>query len=136
MVIAADPRSNYENLPDYFRGRTCIRGKTIDLIRESQLVLAHRSTALSFASLYYKPVIFMTCDYLDKRFDGQQIREMAKCFGKKPLFMENDNHIDWNEELKIDKNYYDRYRQSYIKSKCSTGLPFWQVVADRLKQGF
>lgn len=134
VMIAANPRSHYEDLPDYFNGRKCIRGKTIDLIKESQLVLAHRSTAVSFANLYNKPVIFMTCSDLDKLFDGSQIKEMARWFGKEPVFMENGHDIDWKAELTVSKSHYDHYCQAYIKMKGSPELPFWEVVANQLKQ--
>ncbi len=136
VIIAAGPRSYYESLPDYFNGRQCIRGKTIDLIKESSLVLAHRSTAVSFCNLYNKPVIFLTCSDLEKQCDGGEIKEMAEWFGKKPVFVEDGNTINWQEELTVSKVHYDRYRQSYIKTKDSPELPFWQVVADQLKENF
>lgn len=136
VVIAANPRSNYEDMPNYFNGRKCLRGQTMALIRESRLVLAHRSTAVSFANLYRKPVIFMSCSDLDKTFDGRQIRQMAQCFGKKPIFMDKVNGIDWTTVAAVDENAYDHYRRAYIKSDLSPEAPFWQIVADRFKKGF
>lgn len=136
VVIAANPRSNYDDLPDYFNGRRHIRGQTINLVRESHLILAHRSTAVSFANLYEKPVVFITCSDLDKLFDGSQIREMARWFGKKPISMENGHDINWKEELVVSKSHYDHYRQAYIKTRGSPELPFWEVVANQLKQDF
>ena len=127
VVIAAGPRSHYEDLPNYFHGRECVRGKTVDLIKESTLVLAHRSTAVSFANLYEKPVIFLTCSDLDKQCDGGEIKEMAKWFGKEPINMENSHDMNWKEELTVSKNHYDRYRRAYIKATGSPELPFWQV---------
>lgn len=134
VVIAANPRSNYDDLPDYFNGRKHVRGQTINLIRESQLILAHRSTAVSFANLYEKPVVFMTCSDLDKLFDGSQIREMARWFGKEPISMENGHDINWKAELTVSKSHYDHYRRAYIKTQGSLELPFWEVVANQLKQ--
>ena len=83
VIIAAHPRSNYENHPDYFKGRKCIRGQLVKLARECKLILAHDSTALSFASLLYKPVVFVTSSELNSSFQGPSIIEMAKYFGKK-----------------------------------------------------
>jgi len=96
VIIAAHPRSNYENHPNYFKGRKCIRGQSVKLIRESKLVLSHSSTALNFANLFYKPVVLLT----------------------------------------VSKNHYNNYRRDYIKTKHSKDLPFWQIVANRLKEGF
>ncbi|MBU4287691.1 MAG: hypothetical protein KKI12_05900, partial [Proteobacteria bacterium] len=135
VVIAAHPRATYENLPDYYNGRKCIKGKTINLIRESKLALAHCSTAINFICLFYKPIIFMTCSDLDKSYEGGYIREYAKSFNKVPISIDRNNNIDWKQELMVSKASYDSYRRAYIKAKQSKDLPFWQIVANRLKDG-
>ncbi len=135
VVIAAHPRSNYKNHPDYFEGRKCIRGQSIELIRESKLILAHYSTALNLVNLFYKPVIFMTSSELNRGFQGPSIIKMAKYFGKKPIFIDKNENINWKFELTVGKNHYDNYRRDYIKTKHSEDIPFWQIVANRLKKG-
>ena len=134
VVIAAHPRSTYDRLPDYFNGRTCIRGKTISLVRECKLVLNHCTTAVNFANLFCKPVIFITCSDLDKKYEEYWIREMAKWFGKKPVFMDKPSDIDFKKELSVDKDSYEVYRRAFIKADNTEDLPFWQVVANRLKR--
>ena len=136
VIIAAHPRSHYENYPDYFEGRKCIRGQSVKLVRESKLILSHSSTALSFANLFYRPVVFITSSELNRGYQGPFIKEMAKRFGKKPIFIDKDNNIDWEFELTVNKNHYNNYRRDYIKTKHSEDLPFWQIVANRLKEGF
>lgn len=135
VIIAAHPRSNYENHPNYFKGRKCIRGQSVKLLRESKLVLSHSSTALSFANLFYKPVVFITSSELNRSYQGSLIIEMAKLFGKKPIFIDKNENIDWKFELTANKNLYNNYRRDYIKTKHSEDLPFWQIVANRLKEG-
>jgi hypothetical protein len=134
VVIAAHPRSNYEKHPDFFEGRSCVRGRSATLIQESKLVLAHSSTALSYANFYYKPVIFLTSKELDKSWVRTWIWNMADWFGKKPVFIEAADGLDWKQELQVNKEAYDSYRQAYIKTKNSPELPRWQIVADRLKR--
>lgn len=133
VVIAAHPRSHYEKHPNYFEGRKQVRGKTIRLVKESRLVLAHGSTSLNFANLFYKPIIFLTSLDLDKGRQGLFIRTMANWFGKKPIFMDSNINIDWERELTVNASHYDRYRRAYIKTGHSANLPFWQIVANRLK---
>jgi hypothetical protein len=135
VVIAAHPRSNYEKHPDYFEGREWVRGKTIRLVKESQLVLTHASTALNFANLFCKPVIFMTSHDLDKSGQGHFIRTMANWFGKEPIFINDNSTINWERELTVSASHYDRYRRAYMKTEHSEDLPFWQIVANRLKNG-
>jgi hypothetical protein len=135
VVIAAHPRSHYEKPPDYFEGRELVRGKTIQLVRQSQLVLSHYSTALSFANLFHKPVMFLTSSDLDKSWLGPSIRVMANWFGKTPICTDGDAIIDWAQELTVNRGHYEHYRQAYIKTEHSEGLPFWQIVANRLRKG-
>lgn len=136
VIIAAHPCSHYESHTDYFEGRKWIRGQTIKLVKDSKLVLSHGSTALSFANLFCKPVTFLTSSEYYKSPEGPFIREMAKRFGKKPIIIDKDNDIDWEFELTVSKNHYNNYRHDYIKTKHSEDLPFWQIVANRLKEGF
>ena len=137
VIIAASPRSKYEEHPDYFEGREWIRGETIRLVKESQLVLAHSSTALNFVNLFNKPVIFLTSHDLDKscqgNWQGSLIRVMANWFGKDPIFMDSDI-INWEWELTVSASNYDRYRQAYIKTEHSEDILFWQIVANRFKK--
>ena len=133
VVIAAHPRSHYDELPDYFEGRECIRGETIRLIRESQVVLAHGSASLNFANLFYKPAIFMTSSLMDNSYHYDPIRRMAGWFGKKPISIDDaDKTIDWEKELEINIPRYEQYRRCFIKKPGSKELPFWQIFADWL----
>lgn len=133
VVIAAHPISCYDKLPDYFEGRECIRGRTIKLVRESRLVLAHCSTSLNFANLFHKPVVFLTSRDLDRSYEGPFIKIVANWFGKNPILMDDDIAIDWDRELTVSTDHYNRYRQAYIKTEHSEDIPFWQIVANRLK---
>ena len=134
IIIAAHPRSNYEDLPDYFKGRKRVKGKTIELIKECRLVLAHCSTAINFANLFYKPIIFVSCSDFERTYVDYWITEMAKWHGKIPIFMGKNNGLGLKKELMVNKKHYDNYRKAYIKAEHSEDLPFWQIVANSLKK--
>jgi len=133
VVIAASPRSDYEKKSDYFNGRRCIKGETLSLVRKSRLVLAHDSTAVTFANLFRKPVMFLTSKRLSRTHP--YIKVLADWFGKEPVFADSDAAIDWDFEMSVSDRNYDEYKKSFIKVEHSRDLPFWQIVADRLKQG-
>ena len=43
--------------------------------------------------------------------------------------------INWSEPLKLGTpSHYEHYRRAYIKTENSAELPFWQIVANRLKK--
>ncbi len=133
ILIAAHPRSQYKNHPDFFEGREWTTGQTIRLIKESKLVLAHSSTSLNFANLYKKPVTFLNCSEMDKTYKGPLIKEVAGLFGKQPVYMDRDNNIDWNTEFSVSQSHYKHYRTAYIKIDHTEELPFWQIVANKIK---
>ena len=135
VVIAAHPRSKYEEHPDYFDGRKVIRGKTLELVRDSKFVLMHGSTSLNFAVLYNKPVIFL---YMVKMrlpsHLGNHVRVFSSALNKGFITIDSDYKIDWDKELKIDEEAYANYKEKYIKRRNSKEEFFWQIVADEIKK--
>ncbi len=133
IVIAAHPSSRYEELPDYFGGRPVIRGKTVQMVRESEFVIAHSSTSLNFAVLFGKPAIFITTNKLHQSSHGPFIQLMASWFGKRPVNLDNSIKIDWDKELTVDEEAYAKYKNCYIKKNGSEELPFWEIVSNKVQ---
>jgi hypothetical protein len=138
IVIAAHPRSKYEEHPDVFGQRDIIRGKTAELIRQSGFVLLHNSIAINYAILFEKPLIFITTDKVNESFkrpgaEGPSIEWLASYFGKKAYNLNNEIDIDLENEMLIDKEVYQSYKNSYIKKDGSLERPYWQVVSDYIK---
>jgi len=137
IVIAAHPRSKYEEHPDYFDGRKVIRGKTKELIRDSEFVLTHGSTSLSFAVLYHKPVLFLTTDEIEQsRVDKEFIRVFSSELNKGVINIDCDYKINWDKELRIDAEAYANYKEKYIKRRDTKEDFFWQIVADEIKNNY
>ena len=133
VVIAAHPRSRYENHPDYFEGRSVIRGDTVKVVRSSSVVITHCSTSINFAILFEKPVIFVTSDKLQKTYEGAYIDAMATALGKKSINLNRDIDVDIGGQLMVDRNAYRHYKNAYIKNEESEDLPFWQLFVKYLK---
>lgn len=135
VVIAAHPRSRYEEYPDCFGGRPVIKGNTAELVANASFVISHCSTAINFAVLFRKPIIFVTTNKLKQhKFLGQLIENMAFLFKKKVFNLNERPSIDLEQECCIDDAAYLAYQNFYIKKEGSPAIPFWQIVADRLKQ--
>jgi hypothetical protein len=137
IVIAAHPRSHYESHPGYFDGRPVIRGKTVELVKKSGFVLLHNSTALNYAVLFKKPMIFFTTDGVNKSLvDPPSIECLAEYFNKKSHNLDeaNSKNIDFEKELRVDDERYNAYKNEYIKMDSSEERPFWQIVANRIAQ--
>jgi hypothetical protein len=134
VVIAAHPCSHYEKMPDYYEKREVIRGETIRLVKGADIVLTHSSTAVNFAVLFNKPLMFVTTREVD-RHQKQLITNMSFLLGKKPIRIDEsyESKINLENELAIDSDKYEKYKNDYIKKNGSPEQKFWQIFADRLK---
>ena len=131
VVIAAHPRSTYEALPDYFKGRKCERFKTIELVRDSSGVIAHSSTAIGFAALFKKPILFCTNNELDQSMFGSLIANYAEEFGKELHNMDSALNIEYKSELAINEQIYNGYVAKYIKKPGTPEKYYWDIVAEK-----
>jgi len=132
VVIAAHPRSDYDNLPDYFGGREIIRGKTVELVRRSKLVLLHYSTAINFAVFYDKPILFVSTRNTEGTFLRDYIRSMANLFEKQPVVVDASPQVDLRREMIVDSDVYGNYKDAYIKRSGSPEKYLWEIVVDYL----
>lgn len=133
VIIAAHPRSHYDKLPDFFQGRKVIRGKTHKLINNAGFVILHYSTAINFAVLYKKPMIFISIDTFENTWYGKNIVNFASYFEKTPINISRKVNTDLKNELFIYEEGYSRYKHDFIKIDGTEELPFWQVVGNKIK---
>jgi hypothetical protein len=132
--IAAHPRASYDQSGKerLFREFPIERGRTAEMIRACKAVICHDSTAIQYAVLFCKPIIFLTTDELSRAYEGASIEKVAAELGKRPINLDRDDLrlIDWRDELKIDFDKYAKYRSKYIKADGSPDLPLWTIVID------
>lgn len=134
IVIAAHPRSNYSKMQSVFGGREIIYGKTIDLVAKSKLVLMHKSTSLSFAVFFSKPIVFMKIPgYSPNHSENVFVEVMAASVGKTALIIDSHSYNLDDISLKIEPKYYLNYYRNYIKTDSKTNKGRWEVIASVLK---
>jgi hypothetical protein len=138
IVIAAHPKSDYEDKPDFFCGRNVIKGKTAHLVRESSFVIAHMSTSINFAVLYNKPILFITTDNLQKQksgifIPGLYIPAVAAELEKTPINLDHMSVLNLNEEMEVNDKAYLRYRERYIKKEGTPEKPTWDIFYSYLQ---
>jgi hypothetical protein len=132
--IAAHPGYAGRSHPDEFGKRLTIVGKTAEMISQSDFVMTHSSTAISFAVILGKPIIFlMTDEYLARPEFAVDIQYMASWFGKIPINIDHLIDLDWDKELTVDEAYYSEYKNAFIKKDGSEEINIWQIVANRLR---
>jgi hypothetical protein len=134
LCIAAHPRGVYQD-NDYFEGIPIKYGATAELIRDCSVVVCHYSTAVQFAALFEKPVIFVTTDELEATESREFIADFASAFGKAVINLDRDlEKVDWEKELHVDTEKYASYRTEYIKTDGSPEKPIWDIVIDYMEK--
>lgn len=132
ILIAAHPRSRYEELPDYFDKRAVITGKTAEIVKNSRFIIMHSSTSINFAVLYRKPIIFITTNQIQDSSHGVIIDRFASFFKKKTINVDQYFSLNMTQELSINETAYDQYKEFYIKKNGTDELFFWQTVANKI----
>lgn len=134
MQIAGHPVSSRAGQADYFGGIPICYGKTAELIRDCEFAICHNSTAIQFAVLFNKPLIFLTTDELERSPAGKSIAVFASELGKTVINIDRDVlSVNWRDELHVDFGKYQKYRENYIKCTGSPEIPHWEIVIGYLE---
>jgi hypothetical protein len=126
ILIAGHPNSiNDADIKKNFGGRDIFFSETPILAINSNYVMTHGSTAISYAILSDKKVLILTSDELENSHYGLHIKMMAKSIGRRPI---NINHpLDLTEITKhdVDKSKYAQYIEKYIIARNCHELAPW-----------
>jgi hypothetical protein len=133
VIIAAHPKSKYEEMPDLFEGRQVIRGETHDLVKNSKFVLTSASTSVHFAVIYKKPIIFLAMNPSKTNQLDLKINHVASMFGKVPIHWPENCSVDFEKEIEIDEEKYSQFLNNYIKKSGSPDRHSWDIFADYLE---
>ncbi|MEA5088413.1 hypothetical protein [Solidesulfovibrio sp.] len=136
VVIAAHPRSHYEEHEECFPGREIVKGRTAELVRDAGLVMLHASTAVNFAVLFNKPMLFLTSDALAPTPWGRYTQSVAAELDQTPLNMDAPlPDVLPSLDMHAIRPAYARYRDRYVKTKGTADKPSWQFLVDHLRSG-
>lgn len=115
-----------------FSGRMTIKGKTAELVQGAELVLSHHSTAISYAIMNYKPIVFF---YTQKMYEAyrenaiQSMRQFSSLLGSVLL------NIDISELSKvkifeIDRKKYDDYKNKNLSAPKTESRKNHEIVLE------
>lgn len=135
VVVAAHPRSRYEDMPGIFGARPVVKDRTAELIAKSSLVIAHSSTSIGFAVLFNKPLLFIKTQGMRSNGAAGFVDMMAASLGLKAYELDAAESLD---ALPLDYSRwvnagYEDYKYKYIKSKGLGEVTVWEAVAGYLK---
>ena len=115
VVICAHPKAENYKTKNYFENRKIYFNKTCEIIKLSRGVISHNSTAINFAVLSKKPIIFITSNLI-KRFNpilDKQILLHSKILNSN--FIDIDNYQQKNLFFwEINEVFYKSWKRKYL----------------------
>lgn len=119
VVIAAHPKALIYKKKDYYKGRLVIFGKTVELVRDSEFVFAHNSTAISYVVGFNKKLLLLTSDAMARdQFDiHMSILGFSTYLDSQLIYMnrfcQNNNLLDVSK-LEINIKKYNKYKYDFL----------------------
>jgi len=135
VLIASHPSLlNIQQLSKFYGGRKVISGNTAELVRDANLILAHDSTAISFAVLWEKPLLILTTNQLQRRIYSN-IKSLCALLYVKAINVDNfDDKLDWLYESTKAINNYSNYKELLIKKSGTQEKDIWTIFIDQIRE--
>ena len=129
-IVAAAHRRRTDDIPIK---RRFIFDQTIELIKNSKLVITHDSTAIHMALLFKKPIIFLYINEFKSKYEkSNQIKYFSNFFQSKLInledFLKNKSDFKISNYIKVNDNKYEEYINTYLKSEKNFSGSLWKKI--------
>ena len=127
-MVALYPKAELKKYPKKFKKFKIVKNKVAELIKGSEIVLHHGSTAHSYAAIYKKPALYLTTNFTEKikhvRDNSQRIEFLdSKTINidsfDETFFLNNKKLFYFNKEL------YKNFVTNYLKHNRSKKEPWY-----------
>lgn len=118
IIISAHPRSDYKSIGNKFNGRKIVDfDKTNYFVSKSSGVINYTSTAMNYAVIHKKPIIFYTTNEINHSHDAFHVDYLSKKLGSNVLNIDKMNIKDKSLKglLKVNELKYKKYLKDYIR---------------------
>ncbi len=133
VVVAAHPRSQYEQRSGAFGGREIVKGKTVELAAGASLIVAHGSTSVCFAVLFRKPLLIVRTAEMEQVTSAHVANGVAAALGLTAVNIDEPGVLD-NITRYLREPCYDDYLYKYVKSRGVEDVTVWELVVRELER--
>ena len=134
IVIALHPKATYGS--EKFDGREAHRGVTADLVRDARFVVTHTSTAMSYAVLNHKPLLFVFTEEMERIYRNNLMQEMRNYarFLDAPLVRADDVGGAADVPLRpVNEERYEMYKYDFLTSPECEAMETREIVLRELR---
>jgi len=111
VIIAAHPRSRKTYLKKHLPNFKIFKYMTCDLVKNSEVVIAHNSTSISYAIYFRKKIIFLTSNIIKNSWLGKEIDAYLNLLDRSCV------NLDKYDIDKIDLYNYNNFKyRNYINN--------------------
>lgn len=138
IVIAGHPNhKNQDGFAQEMGGRVVAFNATSELIRDSAAVITHGSTAVSFAVLARKPLVFINSKELSASAYGTMMSKMAKVLKRPTVYLDSAlENLKPALEQPIDLGAYATYEDGYLQRKGAAETKQWDSFIDFAREKY
>ena len=108
IYIAAHPTT----LKNHFNKNKLIIRDTLNYVKKSKLIILHQTSAIDYAVLLKKDLLFVTSNEINKLAEGTIISKMAQYFNTQPLNLSARYN---SETIKRKIAFYNNNKKKYDK---------------------
>jgi len=123
VVVAAHPTASYDD--KIFEGRMVLNGATARLIKDSEFVISHHSTSISYAVLNKKPLAFIYSDEIAKIYKNtifNYIQDFAEYLGASMYNIDDTTRKVQAVINSVNQDKYNKYKYDFLTSKESENI--------------
>ena len=131
VIIAPHPKTKHKNKPKYFDYRSVSKKKIYELIDNAQLVVTRMSTAISYAIVCKKPILFIYSNelYLNKNYMSELSLFVNETGSKVFNINKNFDKLNLKSLLKMNKKKYSIYKKNYI-TVLNKSIPNYKIILE------
>lgn len=132
IVIAAHPRRNKQQTSDFDHSFPIYYNKTAELVKHSEIVLHHFSTAINYIVIFNKPFELLTSPIFNKSTVEEGINMFSSYFSVKSIDMQDGIHLTSSapKTPQINKEIYQSFFDKYIKHPKATNNTFREMILE------
>lgn len=131
VIIAPHPRADRSHLDERFPDFAHSNEPTINLVQRSSSVLAHVSTAISFAVLWKKPLFLLGGRRLMRSWYGPYISAFATKLNRPILDTSDPSPSSLpDDSFVVNRVAYAEYVREYLSSRTDDGRRLWDIVGE------
>jgi hypothetical protein len=132
IIIAGHPKAELYKRQDFFEEREVFFGKTVELVKDCEFVIAHMSTSIGYSVVFDKKIILTYTNDLFRVMWPQF--NIIKYFSKTldTPFINIDDYLIADVEKEIDKESYNNFIYNYMTSRGNENVKSYSLVKKHL----